>query len=181
MRSTCCGGVVDVSVRAPPTTYPLPIRRSIAARVSPRFTPAIDRSSTIVLVIVTASALPVDTQARAAVTARILPTRAGRTPGSRQPAGSAGARPPLEAVDSIELVVPEAPIEETPEGLHPVPPGWFVVNGREARWRRRPGRGHSVPFTGWSDEECETHFRQIGIGMVVVEPGEPTGMYHWEN
>jgi uncharacterized cupin superfamily protein len=56
-----------------------------------------------------------------------------------------------------------------------------VVNARETRWRRRPGRGHSVPFTGWSDEECETHFRQIGIGIVVVEPGEPTGMYHWEN
>jgi uncharacterized cupin superfamily protein len=78
-------------------------------------------------------------------------------------------------------VVPEAPIEETEQGLHPVPPGWFVVNAREARWRRRPGRGHSAPFTGWSDEECETHFRQIGIGMVVVEPGEPTTLYHWEN
>jgi uncharacterized cupin superfamily protein len=78
-------------------------------------------------------------------------------------------------------VIPAARIEETGDGLRPIPPGWFVHNARESLWRRRPGRGHSAPFTGWSDEECETHFARIGIGMVVVEPGEPTTLYHWEN
>ena len=57
---------------------------------------------------------------------------------------------------------------------------WFVVNAREAQWRRRPGRGHSLPFTGWTDEECETLFRQVGVNLVVLGPGEPLGMYHWE-
>jgi uncharacterized cupin superfamily protein len=77
-------------------------------------------------------------------------------------------------------VVPEARIERTPAGLAPAGEGWFVLNAREARWRRRPGRGHSLPFTGWSDEEAETLFPQLGVALVVLGPGEPIGMYHWE-
>jgi uncharacterized cupin superfamily protein len=77
-------------------------------------------------------------------------------------------------------MVPEAGIEMTDEGLAPSGPGWFVVNAREARWRLRPGRGHSLPFTGWSDFEAETYFPQVGVGLVVLGPGEPIGMYHWE-
>ena len=74
----------------------------------------------------------------------------------------------------------EARIEATEEGPAPVGGGWFVLNAREARWRHRPGRGNSLPFTGWTDDECETHFPQVGIGLVVLEPSEPIGMYHWE-
>src|SRR4051795_4105246 len=99
-------------------------------------------------------------------------------------------------------MVPEAPIEKTDEGLVPGSPGWFVINAREARWRERPGRGYSLPLSGWSDEECETHFAQLGVNLLVLEPGEPSGgrppfvqlgctllvlepgepsgMYHWE-
>lgn len=55
-----------------------------------------------------------------------------------------------------------------------------MVNAREARWRHRPGRGNSLPFTGWSDEEAETLFPQVGIVLYVLEPGEPIGLYHWE-
>jgi uncharacterized cupin superfamily protein len=77
-------------------------------------------------------------------------------------------------------MVPEAPIEKTDEGLAPGSPGWFVVNAREARWRRRPGRGYSLPLSGWSDEECETHFTQLGVNLIVLGPGEPLSMYHWE-
>jgi uncharacterized cupin superfamily protein len=77
-------------------------------------------------------------------------------------------------------MVPEAPIEKTEEGLAPGVPGWFVVNAREARWRQRPGRGFSLPLTGWSDEECETHFTQLGVNLLVLGPGEPMSQYHWE-
>jgi len=77
-------------------------------------------------------------------------------------------------------MVPEAPLEETEAGLVPAGAGWFVVNAREARWRHRPGRGNSLPFTGWTDVEAETYFPQLGVTIVVVEPGEPVGMYHWE-
>jgi uncharacterized cupin superfamily protein len=79
------------------------------------------------------------------------------------------------------MTVPEARIEQTEAGLAPTGPGWFVANARELRWRHRPGRGNSLPFTGFTDEECETYFPQIGIGLVVLGPGEPTGFYHWEN
>jgi hypothetical protein len=53
-------------------------------------------------------------------------------------------------------VVPEAELEQTEAGLWPVSAGWFVVNVRDLRWNRRPGRGHSVYFTGSSDFEADT-------------------------
>jgi uncharacterized cupin superfamily protein len=77
-------------------------------------------------------------------------------------------------------MVPEAPLEQTEVGLAPAGEGWFVLNAREARWRHRPGRGESLPFTGWTDSEAETYFPQIGINLFVLGPGEPTGIYHWE-
>jgi uncharacterized cupin superfamily protein len=77
-------------------------------------------------------------------------------------------------------MVPEAPLERTDAGLAPAGPGWFVVNARETRWRRRPGRGNSLPLTGWTDDEAETWFPQLGVVVVRLEPGEPIGMYHWE-
>jgi uncharacterized cupin superfamily protein len=77
-------------------------------------------------------------------------------------------------------VVPEAVLETTKAGLAPVGEGWFILNAREARWRDRPGRGRSLPLTGWTDVECETHFPQLGVGLFVLGPGEPIGMYHWE-
>ena len=77
-------------------------------------------------------------------------------------------------------MVPEAPLEETEAGLVPVGGGWFVVNARLARWIHREGRGESLPFTGWTPFETETYFPQVGINLVVLGPGEPIGMYHWE-
>jgi uncharacterized cupin superfamily protein len=77
-------------------------------------------------------------------------------------------------------MVPEAAPEKTAEGLATVGGGWFLMNAREARWRRREGRGNSLPFTGWTDFEAQTHFPQVGIQLFVLGPGEPIGMYHWE-
>lgn len=71
-------------------------------------------------------------------------------------------------------MVPEAPLERTEAGLVPAGPGWFVLNAREAHWRHREGRGHSLPFEGPTD------FPQVGITLFVLGPGEPIGMYHWE-
>src|SRR3954469_19913978 len=71
-------------------------------------------------------------------------------------------------------VVPEAPSEATDTGLVQTGPGWFVVNAREARWRRADGRGAVCPF-GDDDELV-----QLGVNLFVLGPGEPMGMYHWE-
>jgi uncharacterized cupin superfamily protein len=76
--------------------------------------------------------------------------------------------------------IPEAKLEHGEAGLVPAGEGWFVVNAREARWIERPGRGHSIPFTGWTEDEAETYFPQLGVNLVVLGPGEPIGMYHWE-
>ena len=59
-------------------------------------------------------------------------------------------------------------------------PDWFVLNAREAHWRERPGRGYSLPFTGWTDEEADERFPQLGVHLYVLGPGEPIGMYHRE-
>jgi uncharacterized cupin superfamily protein len=74
----------------------------------------------------------------------------------------------------------EAPLKETDAGLVPDGHGWFIVNAREARWIRRPGRGLSAPLTGWTEFEAETYFPKLGANLVVLGPGDPIGMYHWE-
>jgi uncharacterized cupin superfamily protein len=77
-------------------------------------------------------------------------------------------------------MVPEARLERTEAGLVPASEGWFVMNACEARWIERPGRGHNLPFTGWTEHEAETYFPQLGVALVRLGPGEPIGMYHWE-
>jgi uncharacterized cupin superfamily protein len=68
----------------------------------------------------------------------------------------------------------EAPLEDTEHGLVPKGDGWFVLNAREARWREREGRGRRCYFEG------EPGFRQVGVSLYVLGPGEPMSMYHWE-
>jgi uncharacterized cupin superfamily protein len=71
-------------------------------------------------------------------------------------------------------MVPEAPLEQTEHGLVPQGEGWFVLNGRDARWRAAEGRGAYGVFEG------ETEFSQLGIHLVSLGPGEAMAMYHWE-
>lgn len=68
----------------------------------------------------------------------------------------------------------EAPLEGTDDGLVPGGDGWFVLNGRDARWLHAEGR------SAWCDFEGEQGFEQIGINVQVLEPGVPMSMYHWE-
>jgi uncharacterized cupin superfamily protein len=77
-------------------------------------------------------------------------------------------------------VVPEAKLEQTEAGLVPVSTGWFVLNVRDARWIERPGQGHSLPLTGADENEAETLFPMLGIAIRVMNPGEPSTIYHWE-
>ncbi len=71
-------------------------------------------------------------------------------------------------------MVPEAPLEQTEHGLVPKGEGWFVVNARDAVWRHGAGRGAICFFEGDAD------FRQLGINLNALGPGEPMSMYHWE-
>ena len=74
----------------------------------------------------------------------------------------------------IGTMVPEGPLEQTEHGLVAAGEGWFVMNARAARWRHTEGRRASLRFEGTTD------FTQIGITLVVLWPGEPMAMYHWE-
>jgi uncharacterized cupin superfamily protein len=76
----------------------------------------------------------------------------------------------------IGRVMREATLKETEDGLVPTGEGWFVLNAREARWKRAEGRGAGLSFDGWPDG----YFPQVGINLWVLGPGEPIGMYHWE-
>jgi uncharacterized cupin superfamily protein len=53
---------------------------------------------------------------------------------------------------------------------------WFVVNVRDARWRRHETFGASCRF-----ETPETPFDQLGVNIRVLQPGEPNCLYHSEN
>jgi uncharacterized cupin superfamily protein len=77
-------------------------------------------------------------------------------------------------------VVPEAKLEDKGAGLVPQTAGWFVLNARDARWFDKPGQGHSVPLTGSDEYEAETFFPMLGMAIRVMNPGEPTTIYHWE-
>ena len=69
----------------------------------------------------------------------------------------------------------EAPLRETKYGLVADVEGWFVVNAQAARWRERERLGR------WCDFEGKRPFRQLGINISVLEPGESIGRYHREN
>jgi uncharacterized cupin superfamily protein len=72
------------------------------------------------------------------------------------------------------VVVPEAPLEQTDYGLAAQGEGWFVLNARDACWRDRGTRGKLCHF------EEHVDFPQLGIHLMVLEPGQPMSMYHYE-
>ena len=74
-------------------------------------------------------------------------------------------------------MVPEAPLEQTEAGLVPKSAGWFVVNAKESRWLEHPTFGSGTTFEG----EGEAGFKEIGVNIGVMDPGQPACMYHREN
>jgi len=80
----------------------------------------------------------------------------------------------------------EARLQHVVTGLTPVSEGWFVVNARDAAWIRHPTFGLQCPFetTGpiaRSREGLEPlTFEQLGIGLQLLEPGQPSTLYHAE-
>jgi uncharacterized cupin superfamily protein len=71
--------------------------------------------------------------------------------------------------------VAEAPLRRTRYGLVADVDGWFVVNARDARWRDYGALGKGCSFEG------KRPFKQLGINISVLHPGEPLGLYHREN
>jgi uncharacterized cupin superfamily protein len=72
------------------------------------------------------------------------------------------------------MAVPEAPLRSTKYGLVADVDGWFVLNARESRWRDTGPLGKFCNFEG------KRRFRQLGLNINVLEPGQPMGLYHRE-
>jgi quercetin dioxygenase-like cupin family protein len=80
----------------------------------------------------------------------------------------------------------EARFEQVGGGLAPVEPGWFVVNARDAAWVRHETFGLrcsfelSGPVARSREGQEPVHFDQLGVGLSVLQPGQPSTLYHLE-
>jgi uncharacterized cupin superfamily protein len=66
-------------------------------------------------------------------------------------------------------------MEQTEAGVVAASAGWFVLNLAETRWMQSEEGGE------WTDFEPEGGLGQYAIGVHVLQPGQPNGMYHAEN
>jgi uncharacterized cupin superfamily protein len=73
------------------------------------------------------------------------------------------------------VAVTEAPLRSTKFGLVADGDGWFVVNARASRWRDYGPLGAVCDFEG------KRPFKQFGINLNILQPGQPMSMYHREN
>jgi uncharacterized cupin superfamily protein len=84
------------------------------------------------------------------------------------------------------VLVEEARLEDVGSGLAPVSDGWFVVNVREAAWLTNDAFGARCVFEGGmpvlrNRPDLPAHrFAQLGVTLQVLEPGQPSGLYHAE-
>jgi uncharacterized cupin superfamily protein len=80
----------------------------------------------------------------------------------------------------------EARLEHVTDGLAPVTDGWFVVNAHDAQWQRHPAFGWRCVFEASgavirARGDLEPHvFPQLGVNIMVLERGKPSGLYHRE-
>jgi uncharacterized cupin superfamily protein len=83
-------------------------------------------------------------------------------------------------------MVEAARLEKTGAGLVAASDGWFVVNVGDAAWLRSDAFGLRCIFetdgriVRERPDLHEVRFRQLGIRLAVVYPGQPSGMYHAE-
>jgi uncharacterized cupin superfamily protein len=77
--------------------------------------------------------------------------------------------------------VTEAQLDDSGSGLAPAGDGWFVVNVRDAEWWTSENGGKQPSGSECAFESQTFWFRQLGIRLHVLEPGEPNGLYHSES
>ena len=75
------------------------------------------------------------------------------------------------------MSVDEASSEETPYGRYVTSDGWFILNLADALAVRNDEKGGAV----YPLEARDARFRDFGVNVHVVWPGEPSALYHSEN
>jgi uncharacterized cupin superfamily protein len=74
------------------------------------------------------------------------------------------------------MPVPEATSEETPYGRYVTSDGWFTLNLGDALAVRNEEKGG----TAYPIEARNAPFRDFGVNVRVLEPGQPNCLYHAE-
>jgi uncharacterized cupin superfamily protein len=74
------------------------------------------------------------------------------------------------------MPVNEASSEETPYGRYVTSDGWFVLNLADALAVRNEEKGGST----YPLEDRHHPFRDVGVRVTVLPPGEPNAIYHSE-
>ena len=75
------------------------------------------------------------------------------------------------------MPVDEASSEETPYGRYVTSDGWFVLNLEDALAVRNEEKGGAV----YPLEARDARFRDFGVNVHVIWPGEPSALYHAES
>ena len=75
------------------------------------------------------------------------------------------------------MPVDEASSEETPYGRYVTSDGWFVLNLSDALAVRNDEKGGAL----YPLEAREARFRDFGVNVHVIWPGEPSALYHAES
>ena len=73
--------------------------------------------------------------------------------------------------------IDEAASEDTPHGRYITSEGWFVLNLADALAVRNEERGGAT----YPLESREARFKDFGVNVQVIWPGEPNCYYHSEN
>jgi uncharacterized cupin superfamily protein len=73
--------------------------------------------------------------------------------------------------------IDEAASEDTPHGRYITSDGWFVLNVADALAVRNEERGGAT----YPLESREARFKDFGVNVQVIWPGEPNCYYHSEN
>src|SRR5690242_717918 len=74
------------------------------------------------------------------------------------------------------MPVKEATSEETPYGRYVTSDGWFVLNLADVLAVRNEEKGGAA----YALEPREFPFRDFGVNVRVLRPGEPNALYHAE-
>ena len=77
--------------------------------------------------------------------------------------------------------MPEARLEDSGSGLAPAGDGWFVVNVRDAQWLTSENGEQRPSGSECGFESQAAEFRELGIRLHVLPPGQPNGLYHAES
>ena len=83
-------------------------------------------------------------------------------------------------------MVQEARLKRLSSGVAPTTEGWFVVNVRDAAWLTHETFGRRSIFesdgrmTRERPDFKAVPFEHLGVKLAVVQPGQPSTMYHAE-